>query len=487
MPKAAVAPDLSRFAQMAVEHAKDSIVVTDTSGRFQWVNPAFEHLTGYDMGEVLGKKPGDVLQGAETDPATVHLLRDALAARRPVRCEIYNYAKDGRGYWIELSIAPVFDDQGRHIHFMAVERDVTERRRLEAAAAEMRAAEERHKAERRILSETSEWLYSAKSVDELRRVIKRALGVLMPGTSGHLYLYANSRDTLDLSLSWGGSKGYEHFAPDDCWALRRGRAYAYGQNALDFACGHTEDAAAAYFCLPILAHGETIGLLHVTEAGSAGGQAAGIAPFWDTAVAISEQISLAIANVRLREELKEQSVRDHLTGLWNRRWFLETANLALSRAKRTGAPFGLLSIDVDHFKTFNDQFGHEAGDMVLREVGSLMYQVFRGDMSPCRIGGEEFVVVCAGTERDAIVFAAQQFQEQLRALDIIADGGALPQITVSQGVAMAEAGTTTALDVLKLADKALYAVKAAGRDGIRAYADLDAAEARLAPPLRAAG
>ena len=417
MPKPRGSDALSQYAKLAVDHAKDSIVVTDIHGRFEWVNNAFQQLTGYSIDEVRGKKPGEVLQGPETDPKTVNLLRDALDSRRPVRTEIYNYTKSGQGYWIELSIAPIFNEKGQHIHFMAVERDVTQRRQLEAEAEAMRATEERRKVERRLLNETSEWLYSAKSVDELLKVVERAMAVLMPESSGHLYMYANSRDTLDRAVSWGGGSGFEHFAPDDCWALRRGRAYSYGQNAVEFTCGHTDEVGAPYFCLPILAHGETIGLLHVMQSQTPCGEAQHISNRWDTAIAVSEQISLAIANVRLREELKEQSVRDQLTGLWNRRWFLETANLTMSRAVRTGTSFGLLSIDVDHFKTFNDQFGHDTGDLVLREVGALMYEVFRGDMSPCRIGGEEFVVICGESDREEIEFAARKFREQLDAGD----------------------------------------------------------------------
>lgn len=116
-----------------------------------------------------------------------------------------------------------------------------------------------------------------------------------------------------------------------------------------------------------------------------------------------------------------------------------------------------------------------------------MYEVFRGDMSPCRIGGEEFVVICGESDREEIEFAARKFREQLQTLEIPTANAKLPKITVSQGIALAEGATKTALDVLKLADKALYAAKADGRDCIRDFAELGEQAAQLAPPLRITG
>lgn len=482
MPARKPADTLSLYAELVVDHATDCIVITDTSGRFEWVNKAFWSLTGYTLDEVMGKTPGQVLQGPDTDPAIVSKISEAVRTRSPIRTEIYNYNKSGDGYWIELSITPIFDASGKHTHFMAVQRDITRRRALEAEADDMRAAEELRKAERRLLNDTAEWLYSAKSLDELLAVVRRSVEVLMPETTGSLYIYANSRDTLDRAVSWGEEAGYEHFTPDECWALRRGRPYFYGQGTLEFCCSHVDNPDAHYFCLPIVAHGDTIGLFHVLlDDANPVGAGDLLTQRWDVAIALSEQISLAIANVRLREELREQSVRDALTGLWNRRWFLETANRTLARAIRTGSDFALLSLDIDHFKNFNDHYGHDIGDLVLREVGALMYEVFTGDMSPCRVGGEEFVVICDNLSRDDIMFVAEQFRESLREIKLSGQGVTLPPITVSQGLAMSGESLTSALDVLKAADNALYAAKAAGRDCIRDAAKLNAEEAHLSP------
>ncbi len=479
--------DLSFYAQLAVSHSTDSIVVTGPEGRLEWVNRAFQTLSGYTFEEALGRKPGDLLQGPETDPATVAEIRKALQDRRPIRCEIYNYCKNSKGYWVELSIEPIFDRDGKHTHFMAVERDVSERRRLEARAASFLEQERFRDKERRALSKTSEWLYACRTIDELLLVIRKSLQAIIPNASGHLYFYSNSRDTLDLAASWGNTESVAHLGPEDCWGMRRGRAYAFGAEPIQFKCSHVPDESAPYFCLPLVAHGETIGMLHLRfpEADPtkelAGDALEWLNSRWETAVFCVEQISLAIANVNLRTELLEQSTRDQLTGLWNRRWFLDTASREFRKSKQTKGPFSLISLDVDHFKTFNDNHGHEAGDLVLKQFGALLYETFGDKMSPCRVGGEEFMVICPNMHADACVKVAERLRSELRKVDLTLNGRTLPPMTVSQGISCSSTDTNDLFDLMRCADEALYAAKAAGRDSVMCFSDLSPQDWTLNP------
>ncbi len=315
---------------------------------------------------------------------------------------------------------------------------------------------------------------------------------MMPEASGQLYTYSNSRDTLELALSFGPSVYHDHVAPDDCWALRRGRAYAFGRNQIEFRCGHVDGSEAPYFCLPIVAHGETIGMLHidfpalgpVEKTGNSG--RAFLDQRWEVALTCAEQISLAIANVRLRMELQDQSIKDQLTGLWNRRWFLDSANRDLQRNATTGSDFGLISLDVDHFKKFNDHHGHDAGDAVLREVGRLIIETFGDPMSPCRIGGEEFIVMCPGMDEAACSNAARAFRKAVQALELRHSGNHLPAITVSQGIAMAASASDGVLGLMKAADQALYAAKAAGRDCVILESEMSKETKKATPKAIAA-
>jgi len=120
------------YARLIAEHSTDSIVVTDREGLTVWCNLAFTKMSGFVMHEMQGKTPGSVLQGPATDPATVMSIRNALYERREIRTEIVNYSKSGSAYWIEIRITPIFDEEGVHTHFMSIERDVTERKDLQA-------------------------------------------------------------------------------------------------------------------------------------------------------------------------------------------------------------------------------------------------------------------------------------------------------------------------------------------------------------------
>jgi len=154
-----------RYIRLVAEHTSDVIIVTDVAGRLEWANKQFEWLTGYTVEETAGSKPGDVLQGPDTDPETVATVSRALKLRQPVAVEILNYARGGRAYWLDMRINPVFDADGRHTHFVAVERDVTERRQQQRELVATRASDAAAREERELLAETSEGLYAARSID----------------------------------------------------------------------------------------------------------------------------------------------------------------------------------------------------------------------------------------------------------------------------------------------------------------------------------
>lgn len=472
-------PDSDFYARLIARHSTESIVVTGPDGLVLWCNDAFQRLCGYDLGEMVGQSPGKLLQGPRTDTETVAEIARALAERREIQTEIVNYTKAGTAYWIEMRITPVFDEAGTHTHFMAIERDITQRKTLEDDARRMLAQEKRMRTERQLLAQSSEWLYSARSTEEVLMVVERALGALFPGSAGALFTYANSRDVLDRMAVWGEPRAEappDFFEPAACWSLRRGRAYHYGVDAIAFPCAHVPDAPPQYFCLPLIAHGETIGLLHVVPEPEEGD---GRAQQFQLALLCAEQVSLALANVRMRQELLDQSVRDPLTGLPNRRWYLDAAGRDFARASGKGSPVTLISLDVDHFKRFNDNHGHDAGDTVLREIGKAMTDHFPEDTHPCRIGGEEFVVLCANRDREDAAALAEGFRDVVRGLSIVHAGGRLPPVTVSAGVAGFPGDGDDLASVSRAADAALYRAKAAGRDRVeRASGDAGG----LSPP-----
>jgi diguanylate cyclase (GGDEF)-like protein len=322
--------------------------------------------------------------------------------------------------------------------------------------------------ETRLLADLNEWLQSCNSVGELYQMVAEFLGRLLPGCAGSLYIYANSRDVLESAKAWNGGEIMPAMHPDDCWGLRRGRPYTFGGNEIDFRCAHVDPSVESeYCCIPILAHGETIGLLHL-RFGSEGEELRkeAIAEQRRLGLVCAEQISLAIANVKLRDQLRDQSIRDVLTGLFNRRYMLETCRREFSRAARAGQSISILSIDVDHFKKYNDNHGHDAGDMVLRAVGSCLENLFRNEDIPCRFGGEEFVVVLPGADLDAALRRAEQLRGKVEEIVIRYLEKNLPRITVSIGVAVFPDAGDNPQAVLKAADEALYRAKERGRNRV---------------------
>jgi diguanylate cyclase (GGDEF)-like protein len=338
--------------------------------------------------------------------------------------------------------------------------------------------------ETRLLSDLNEWLQSCSSLGELYRMVAEFLGRLLPGCAGSLYIYANSRDVLESAKAWNGGKMMPAMHPDDCWGLRRGRPYTFGENEIDFLCSHVDPSVTSeYCCIPILAHGETIGLLNLefrrdNSDGEKSHREAN-AEQRRLGLVCAEQISLAIANVKLRDQLRDQSIRDVLTGLFNRRYMLETCRREFSRAARASLSISILSIDVDHFKKYNDNHGHDAGDMVLRAVGNCLENLFRNEDIPCRFGGEEFVVILPGADCDAAMRRAEQLRSKVEDIVVRYLEKNLPRITVSIGVAVFPEAGDNPQAVLKRADEALYRAKEKGRNRVELSG---AAAMDVAPP-----
>ena len=325
----------------------------------------------------------------------------------------------------------------------------------------------------RLLGELNEWLQSSRSLDELFDMVARFLTYILPDCEGSMYVYSNSRDVLDGCASWNGGEHKAHIHPDECWGLRRGRTYVFGDSDVDFTCGHAEPHDGRnYLCIPVLAHGETVGLMHLRAR-----EGRTLEDFRDgrrLAQMCAEQISLAIANVRMRDQLQDQSIRDPLTGLYNRRHLTDTLRRALAARHRTGKDLAIVAIDVDHFKRFNDNHGHDAGDMVLRAVGGALAQLCEREELACRVGGEELMVLLPGTSAPEAMIRAEAMRAAVEAISIRYAEKMLPGVTISLGVSVAPEHGVLPQDLMRVADDALYRAKALGRNQV-VFADLSPA------------
>jgi diguanylate cyclase (GGDEF)-like protein len=301
-------------------------------------------------------------------------------------------------------------------------------------------------------------MQAARTDDELAQVIRVFVPRVLPGSAGMLYAHNNSRNLLVPIADWGGlDPDRDGFAPDQCWALRRGQSHFVIEQGSDIVCGHVADPAARYHCEPLLAGGEIIGTLHLQ----------GIVETENLfrLSIMSENIASALVNQRLQRGLREQTIRDPLTGLFNRRYMEETLGLEIARASRSGAPLSVIMCDVDHFKRFNDEFGHDAGDAVLQAVAAEMQRLFRDGDVVCRYGGEEFTIIVPGCSAAILATRVERVRRAITELTVKRAGTTLGATSMSFGVArwdegMARDGST----LVQAADAALYRAKREGRN-----------------------
>lgn len=315
------------------------------------------------------------------------------------------------------------------------------------------------------LSQMTNLLHSCFELEEASKVIAHFAHNLFPENGGALYVFKASRNLLERVVDWGEGEAHESMiAPQNCWALRQGQMYEVQDIARSVACSHVSHSHP-YICLPMMAHGEVLALLHVhpkkdLESGKT----------TETQIALlrvfSEYIALALSNLKLRDTLRQQSIRDPLTGLFNRRYMEETLVIETERAKRKNEPFSVLMLDLDYFKRFNDTHGHDAGDAVLQALGRFLQQQMRGGDIVCRYGGEEFTIVMPSASLENAHKRAEQLRDRIKGLTVDFKGQPLGSLTLSVGVATFPMHGETAEIVLQRADVALYQAKHDGRDRV---------------------
>jgi diguanylate cyclase (GGDEF)-like protein len=219
-----------------------------------------------------------------------------------------------------------------------------------------------------------------------------------------------------------------------------------------------------------MAQGDTIGILQFNFRPAGEHEPNGDGGLESTrgqlAVALAEHIGLALANLRLREALRNQSIIDPLTGLFNRRYLEQTLERECRRAVRAARPLAVLMLDVDHFKRFNDTWGHEGGDAVLKELAALLRATFRGEDVACRYGGEEFVLVLADTSLETAHHRAEELRQRVAELSVRLNNQPVGAITASLGLAGLPQHGVAPDSLLAAADQALYDAKHAGRNRV---------------------
>lgn len=409
---------------LALSNISTGVVITDSTPPHYpiiFANAAFTTLTGYTMAEAIGKNCR-FLQGADTDPTVVQQIHNAIVHTQPITCTIMNYRKDGSCFWNELTINPVFDQQGQLINFIGLQTDVSDRKRAEAA---LRESEERY-----------------------------ALAV--QGANDGIWDWNLKTNQMYFSSRWKSMLGYgDHEIKDslDEWLRRiHPQDQHWVKHRLqEHLNGLTSHFESEYRILHrdgvyrwMLSRG-----LAVQDADGKSARVAG------------SQTDMT-AWKQAEEKLVHDALHDTLTGLPNRVLLIERLRHAIQLAQRHNSLFAVLFIDLDRFKVINDSLGHMLGDQLLIAIADRFSDCLRPSDTIARLGGDEFVILLEEVRDETIVtFISERIHQEL-SLPFNLEGHEV-FTAASIGIAYGSKLYTRPEELLRDADTAMYHAKEQGR------------------------
>lgn len=468
----------AKFSNL-VDSAPDAVIGVNRDGRIQFANKQAEAMFGFLPDELNGK-PIDILVPSEKVETHPQNRRDYLAnpvtRQMGLGKDVQAMRKDGSLFPAGVSLSYLHLHDGPLV--LSVVRDMTVQRETRYTLIETNrklrvGMEELQSRTRELdrLNEMSEMLQACMDVREASSLISQFAGLLFPKESGTVYLINPSRDMMEPATGWGECTfATSTFTPDSCWALRRGRIHTFEPGAGSPSCLHVGPKNIhSYLCVPMLAQGDSLGVLHIRKSPRVSAGIDGQTALWTKAerriaVAMSDHIGLAFANLRLRDTLRNQSIHDPLTGMYNRRFVEEWLRKELSRATRTKEPLSIVMFDLDHFKSFNDTFGHEGGDLILRAIGDFLPSQIRSGDIASRLGGEEFAILLPGSTTEAAATRTEAIRQGVQHLLVKQGSQPLGRVTFSAGISTFPIHGDSADQLLRAADQALYQAKAAGRN-----------------------
>jgi diguanylate cyclase (GGDEF)-like protein len=464
----------ARF-RAAAEANLDSFVIleslrdargTITDFTFAFANSRVEQVIALPHASILGQRLCELLPVNRTDGFFEKYVK-VVETGAPIEEEFAIQSPDLLPAWIHHQVVPLGDGVA------ITSRNVTARRSAEESMArtnaQLQEAVQRLELRTRdimLLNELGELLLSCRTISEVSDVVALSLRTLLPRTMGVLYIEDSVGAPLPVASIWGGYPTGAPLTRESCWALRRQRVHYVSVGKPELFCQHSApEHRCESLCIPLRSQGRVLGLLHVFSMRIDDSSTRLDEAMRQLAMTVAEWASLALANLMLQRELRQQALHDPLTGLYNRRYLEQMAPQILIESVAHAWPTGVIAVDIDHFKQVNDRYGHAIGDRVLQALAALLRANSSAGAITCRVGGEEFLMVLPQMAGAAALDLADRMRVSAAALHQMSKP-TIPSITISVGVAIFPEHGDTMGSLVAAADAALYRAKADGRNRV---------------------
>ncbi len=451
------------------ENAYDMVYTHDLTGKITSINRAAERIIGYSRAEALQMRFSQFV-APEFQQVSHRMIDRQIADEAPITQELEIIAKDNTRVTLEVSNRLIFRE-GKPVGIQGIARDITERKKTEEALQQANKKLEtwvqeleQTTREMTLLSEMGDILRACLTTEEVYEVIVRIAQEIFPQQGGALFVIGPLRNIVEAVAEWGDISRVElTFTPEECWALRRGRVHWVEDTRVGLLCRHLHTPPpSGYICVPMMAQSEAVGVLHLTvPEGMQMSEAK-----QRLATAMAEHVAMALSNLRLHERLRNQSIRDQLTGLFNRSFMEESLELELRRAVRSQHPLSVIMLELDNFQLINDNFGLDVGDSILRRTGMLLQaNVRKGDIA-CRYSNQTYVVILPQSGYETSRQRAESLCNLARNLEVKYQSAQVGRISASVGLAVFPGHGQTVETLLRSAEAALTRAKNSGGDCI---------------------